>query len=63
MPYNLLVQTFNMILDEIERDKAIYYSKLIKNSIESNKDDRRYTFDYIVYSTRFLPFELLIHIC
>ena len=45
--YNLLVQTFNMILDEIERDKVIYYSKLIKNSIESSKDDRRYTFDYI----------------
>ena len=45
--YNLLVQTFNMILDEIEMDKVIYYSKLIKNSIESNKDDRRYTFDYI----------------
>lgn len=45
--YNLLVQTFNMILDEIESDKVIYYSKLIKNSIESSKDDRRYTFDYI----------------
>ena len=44
---NLLVRTFKMALDEIERDKVIYYSKLIKNSIESSKDDRRYTFDYI----------------
>lgn len=45
--YNLLVQTFKMILDEIERDKVIYYSNLIKNSLESSKQDRKYTFDYI----------------
>lgn len=45
--YNLLVHTFKLTLDEIERDKVIYYSKLIKNSLESSKQDRKYTFDYI----------------
>lgn len=44
---NLLVRTFEMVLNEIETDKVIYYSKLIKNSLESDEEDRRYTFDYI----------------
>ena len=44
---NLLISTFKMVLDEIETDKVIYYSKLIKNSLESSKEDRRYNFDYI----------------
>ena len=44
---NLLSNTFKMALDEIETDKVIFYSKLIKNSLESSKEDRRYNFDYI----------------
>lgn len=44
---NLLVRTFKMVLDEIETNKVIYFSKLIKNSLESSEDDRKYTFDYI----------------
>ncbi len=45
--FNLLVRTFKMVLDEIETEKVIYYSKLIKDSLESSKKDRRYNFDYI----------------
>lgn len=44
---NLLVRTFKMDLDEIETNKVIYFSKLIKNSLESSEEDRKYNFDYI----------------
>lgn len=44
---NLLVRTFKMALDEIETDKIIYFSKLIKDSLESDELGRRYNFDYI----------------
>ena len=44
---NLLVRTFKMALDEIETDKIIYFSKLIKDSLESDEIGRRYNFDYI----------------
>ena len=45
---NLLVRTFKMVLDEIETNKVIYFSKLIKNSLESSEEDRKYNFDYIL---------------
>ena len=44
---NLLVRTYKMALDEIEMDKIIFFSKLIKNSLESSEEDRKYNFDYI----------------
>lgn len=44
---NLLVRTFKMALDETEKEKIIFFSKLIKNSLESSEEDRRYNFDYI----------------
>ena len=36
-----------MALDEIELDKIIFFSKLIKNSLESSEEERKYNFDYI----------------
>lgn len=45
--FNLLVRTFKMVLDEVETDKVIYFSKLIKDSLESDESGRRYNFDYI----------------
>ena len=36
-----------MALDEIEMDKIMYFGKLIKNSLESSEEDRKYNFDYI----------------
>ena len=36
-----------MVLDETEKDKIIFFSKLIKNSLESSEKDRKYNFDYI----------------
>ena len=44
---NLLVLTYKMALDEIELDKIIFFSKLIKNSLESSDEERKYNFDYI----------------
>ena len=44
---NLLVLTYKMALDEIELDKIIFFSKLIKNSLESSEEERKYNFDYI----------------
>lgn len=44
---NLLVRTYKMALDEIEMDKIIFFSKLIKNSLESSEEERKYDFDYI----------------
>ena len=44
---NLLVRTYKMALDEIEMDKIIFFSKLIKNSLESSEEERKYNFDYI----------------
>ena len=44
---NLLVLTYKMALDEIEMDKIIFFSKLIKNSLESSEEERKYDFDYI----------------
>ena len=44
---NLLVRTYKMALDEIEMDKIIFFSKLIKNSLESSEEDRKYNLDYI----------------
>ena len=34
-------------MDEIETDKVIYFSKLIKDSLESDELGRKYNFDYI----------------
>ena len=45
--FNLLVKTFKLTLDEIETDKVIYFSKLIKDSLESDELGRKYNFDYI----------------
>lgn len=45
--FNLLVRTFKMALDETEKDKILFFSKLIKNSLESSEEDRKYNFDYI----------------
>ena len=45
--FNLLVKTFKLTLDEIETDKVIYFSKLIKDSLESDEFGRKYNFDYI----------------
>lgn len=36
-----------MALDEIGLDKIIFFSKLIKNSLESSEEERKYNFDYI----------------
>ncbi|MDD6048844.1 MAG: hypothetical protein PUB95_05265 [Methanobrevibacter ruminantium] len=44
---NLLVLTYKMALDEIGLDKIIFFSKLIKNSLESSEEERKYNFDYI----------------
>ena len=44
---NLLVRTYKMAFDEIETDKVIHFSKLIKNSLESSEEERKYNFDYI----------------
>ena len=44
---NLLVRTYKMALDEIEMEKIIFFSKLIKNSLESSEEERKYNFDYI----------------
>ena len=44
---NLLVRAYKMALEEIETEKIIYFSQLIKDSLESSKEDRKYNFDYI----------------
>ena len=45
--HNFLVKTYRCMIDDINGDKAQFFSKLIKNSLESTEDERRYNFDYV----------------
>lgn len=45
--HNFLVKTYELMIDDINLDKARFFSKIIKNSLESTEDERRYNFDYV----------------
>lgn len=45
--HNFLVKTYGYMINDICSDKAQFFSKLIKNSLESTKEERRYNFDYV----------------
>ena len=44
---NIFIRTWKIVMSEIYEDKIIYYSKLIKDTLESDEIGRRYNFDYI----------------
>lgn len=43
----LLMKALEIAFNEINKEKLIFYSKLIKNSLESSPTERRYNLDYI----------------
>ena len=44
---NFLFKTVKLLLEEVNEDKIKFYSKLVKNSLESDNYERKYYFDYL----------------
>lgn len=44
---NILIRTVEIVIKEIYEEKIEFYSNIIKNSLESSSEDRRYNFDYV----------------
>lgn len=44
---NILIRTVEIVIKEVYEEKIQFYSNIIKNSLESCSEDRRYNFDYI----------------
>lgn len=44
---NILIRTVELVIKEIYEEKIEFYSNIIKNTLESSPEDRKYNFDYV----------------
>ena len=48
------------MINDINREKAKFFSKLIKDSLESSEKERRYNFDYVKIISELSTEQMLI---
>ena len=58
--HNFLVKTYEYMINDINREKAKFFSKLIKDSLESSEKERRYNFDYVKIISELSTEQMLI---